>query len=178
MSTKLTTLIIVHITSIFIFPYLCHVKLNMYARLLCKNISELRLYVLRTSYWWDIRAIYRQYFEILDVNIVNRWFWYPTSNWFLKHTRLILKYSYTAAQHTYSVWHDIDVGKWILIWYVLWSKWSMLLTQINCPQTGVSMSKGPDISSMIHFCQSRGVYHAPGPLAFLGSLWPNHLKQT
>ena len=32
------------------------------------------------------------------------------------------------------------------------------------------MSKGPDISSMIHFCQSRGVYHAPGPLAFLGSL--------
>ena len=73
-STTLTTLIIVHITSIFIFPYLCHVKLNIYARLLCKNISELKLYVLRTSYWWDIRAIYRQYFEILDVNIVNRWF--------------------------------------------------------------------------------------------------------
>ena len=30
------------------------------------------------------------------------------------------------------------------------------------------MSKGPDILSMIHFCQSKGVYHAPGPLAFLG----------
>ena len=68
------------------------------------RIFLIKLYVLRTSYWWDIRAIYRQYFEILDVNIVNRWFWYPTSNWFLKHTRLIRKYSYTAAQHIYSVW--------------------------------------------------------------------------
>ena len=79
-STTLTTLIIVHITSIFIFPYLFHVKLNVYAGLLCKNISESKLYVLRTSYWWDIRAIYIHYFEIFDVNIVNRWLWYPTSN--------------------------------------------------------------------------------------------------
>ena len=67
MSTTLTTLIIVHITSIFIFPYLFHVKLNVYAGLLCKNISESKLYVLRTSYWWDIRAIYIQYFKIFDV---------------------------------------------------------------------------------------------------------------
>ena len=51
----------------------------------------------------------------------------------------------------------------------------MLLTQMNCLQTRVSMSKGPDIFSMIHFCQIRGVYHASGPLAFSGSLWPNHL---
>ena len=43
----------------------------------------------------------------------------------------------------------------------------MLLTQINCLQNKESMSKGPDILSMIHFCQSRGVYHATGPLALL-----------
>ena len=57
-STALTTLIIVHIISIFIFPHLSHVKLNMYAGLLCKNILESILYVLRTNYWWDIRTIY------------------------------------------------------------------------------------------------------------------------
>ena len=57
-STALTTLIIVHIISIFIFPHLSHVKLNMYAGLLCKNILESILYVLRTNYWCDIRTIY------------------------------------------------------------------------------------------------------------------------
>ena len=31
--------------------------------------------------------------------IVNRWLWYPTSNWFLKDSKRILKYSYIAAQH-------------------------------------------------------------------------------
>ena len=33
-----------------------------------------------------------------------------------------------------------------------------------------SVSEGPDIFSMFHCCLSRGVYHASGPLAFLGSL--------
>ena len=66
--TTLITLIIVHFTSIFILPIFTHVKLKIYARLLCMNNSELILYVLWISYWWDIRAIYRQYFEILDVN--------------------------------------------------------------------------------------------------------------
>ena len=60
-STTLITLSKKHITSIFIFPYQSHVKLNIYAGLLCKNISESILYVLRISYWWDIRAIYGQY---------------------------------------------------------------------------------------------------------------------
>ena len=83
--TTLITLIIVHITSIFIFPYVSYFnKLNIYAALLYKNISESILYVLRISYWWDIRAIYR-------------------CNRFLKHTRFILKYSYIASQHIYSV---------------------------------------------------------------------------
>ena len=108
--TTLITLIKVHITSISICPYLCYFKLNIYSGLLCTNISESILYVLRISYWWYIRAIYRQYFEILDVNIVYRWFWYPISNWFLKHTRFILKYSYIAALHIYSLEHDF----WIL----------------------------------------------------------------
>ena len=96
-STALTTLIIVHIISIFIFPHLSHVKLNMYAGLLCKNILESILYVLRTNYWWDIRTIYWQYLHPKFRNIVYRWLWYPTSNWFLKHTILIQKYFYTAA---------------------------------------------------------------------------------
>ena len=69
-STTLIALIIVHITLIFISPYLSHVKLNSYTGLQCKNISELILFVSRISYWWDIRAIYGQYFKILDVNIV------------------------------------------------------------------------------------------------------------
>ena len=108
--TTLITLIKVHITSISICPYLCYFKLNIYSGLLCTNISESILYVLRISYWWYIRAIYRQYFKILDVNIVYRWLWYPTSNWFLKHTRLILKYSYIAALHIYS----LELDFWIL----------------------------------------------------------------
>ena len=101
--TTLITLIIVHITSIFIFSYVSYFKLNIYAGLQYKNISESILNVLRISYWWDIRAIYGQYFKILDVNIVYRWLWCPTSIWFLKRTRLILKYSYIAALHIYSV---------------------------------------------------------------------------
>ena len=56
--TRLITLIIIQITSMFIFQHLSHVKLNIYARLLCKNISEYFLNVLRISYWCDIRAIY------------------------------------------------------------------------------------------------------------------------
>ena len=32
------------------------------------NIAESILYVLWFSYWWEIRAICGQYFEILDVN--------------------------------------------------------------------------------------------------------------
>ena len=72
-STTLITLIKVHIASIFIFSYICHVKLNIYAGLWCKNISEVIVYVLRISYWWDIRAIYRQNFKILYVIIVYRW---------------------------------------------------------------------------------------------------------
>ena len=47
----------------------------------------------------------------------------------------------------------------------------MLLTQIYCLQKRISMSKGPDIACMFHFCQSRGVYHASGPIAFVGSLF-------
>ena len=44
------------------FPiFKSQVQVNIYAGLLCKNISESILYVLRISYWWDIRAIYRQY---------------------------------------------------------------------------------------------------------------------
>ena len=101
--TTLITLIIVHITSIFIFPYVSYFKLNIYAVLLYKNISESILYVLRISYWWDIRAIYRQYLHLKFWNFVYRWLWCPTSNRFLKHTRFILKYSYIAAQHIYSV---------------------------------------------------------------------------
>ena len=72
-STTLIAFIIVHITLIFISPYLSHVKLNSYTGLRCKNISELILFVSRISYWCDIRAIYGQYFKILDVNIVYRW---------------------------------------------------------------------------------------------------------
>ena len=101
--TTLITLIIVHITSIFIFPYVSYFKLNIYAALLYKNISESILYVLRISYWWDIRAIYRQYLHIKFRNFVYRWLWCPTSNRFLKHTRFILKYSCIATQHIYSV---------------------------------------------------------------------------
>ena len=56
------------------------------------------------------------------------------------------------------------MGKWILMWYVLQSKLTMLLKQVSCLKKGGSMSKGPDIISLIHFCQSRGVYLAPGPL--------------
>ena len=63
-STTLITLIKVHLASLFIFSYLCHVKMIIYAGLRCMNISELILYVLRISYWWDIRAIYRQNFKI------------------------------------------------------------------------------------------------------------------
>ena len=72
-STTLITLIIVHFTLMSIFSHLSHFKLNIYAGLLCKNISESFLNVLRISNWLDIRAIYRQYFETLDVNIVCRW---------------------------------------------------------------------------------------------------------
>ena len=72
-STTLITLIIVHITLIFTFSYLSYVNLNIYAGLHCKNISESIQYVLRICNWWDIRAIYGQYFKILDVNIVHRW---------------------------------------------------------------------------------------------------------
>ena len=96
------TLIIVHITSIFIFPYVSYFKLNIYAGLQYKNISESILNVLRISYWWDIRAIYGQFLHLKFRNIVHRWLWCPTSYRFLKHTRLILKYSYNAAQHIYS----------------------------------------------------------------------------
>ena len=71
--TTLITLIIVHITSIFIFPYVSYFKLNIYAALLYKNISESILYVLRISYWWDIRAIYRQYLHLKFCNFVYRW---------------------------------------------------------------------------------------------------------
>ena len=99
-STTLITLILVHITAIFIFPNLSHVKLNIYAGLLCINISESILCVLSISYWWNIRAIYWQYFEIA---FVNRWLWYLTSKWFLKDSRRILKYSYITAQHINSV---------------------------------------------------------------------------
>ena len=56
--TTLITLIMVHITSMFISPHVSLVKLNIYARLICRNISESFLNVLRISYWWDIRAIY------------------------------------------------------------------------------------------------------------------------
>ena len=57
-STTLTTLIITHITAIYIFSHLSDVKMNLYAGLLCKNISESFLNLLRISYWWDIKAIY------------------------------------------------------------------------------------------------------------------------
>ena len=96
-SKILITLSIVHIPSIFISLHQSHVKLNIFCVLLCKNVPEFILCVLWISYWWDIRAIYWQYFEILNVNIVNRWLWYSNSNWYLKHTWLILRYSYIAA---------------------------------------------------------------------------------
>ena len=98
-STTLITLIIVHITSIFIFPHPSHVELNIHARLLCKNISESIMYVLSISYCWNIRAIYWQYWHLKFRNIVNRWLWYSTSNWSLKYLRRGVKYSYIAAQH-------------------------------------------------------------------------------
>ena len=101
--TALITLIIVHITSISIFPYVSYFEFNIYAALLYKNISEPILYFLRISYLWDFRAIYRQYLHIKFQNFVYRWLWYSTSSRFLKHTRFILKYSYNAAQHIFSV---------------------------------------------------------------------------
>ena len=67
-STTLITLSNVHITSIFIYPYQSHVKLKIYAVLLCKNISESILYVPLISYCSEIRAIYRQCLEMLNVN--------------------------------------------------------------------------------------------------------------
>ena len=96
-STILITLIIMHIRAIFILLHLSHVNLHIYAGLLCENISSSFLNLLSISYCWNIRAIYWQYFEILNVNIVNRWLWYSNSNWYLKHTWLILRYSYIAA---------------------------------------------------------------------------------
>ena len=75
-STTLITLSKKHITSIFIFPYQSHVKLNIYAGLLCKNISESILCVLLFSYWWEIRAIYRQCFEMFWLQSVSTiWYW-------------------------------------------------------------------------------------------------------
>ena len=38
--TTLITLVIVHITTIFIFPYLSSFKLNFYVGLLCKNFKD------------------------------------------------------------------------------------------------------------------------------------------
>ena len=67
-SKILITLSIVHIPSIFISLHQSHVKLNIFGVLLCKNVPEFILCVLWISYWWDIRAIYWQYFEILKVN--------------------------------------------------------------------------------------------------------------
>ena len=64
----LITLSIVHITWIFISTCQSHYKLNKDAVLLCKNISESILHVLWITYWWDFRAICRQYFEMLDGN--------------------------------------------------------------------------------------------------------------
>ena len=78
--TTLITLIIVHFTSMFIFPLLSNFNLNIYARQLCKTISESILNVLRISNWLEIRAIYWHYFKTLDINIVYRWLLYPTSN--------------------------------------------------------------------------------------------------
>ena len=67
-SNILITLSIVHIPSIFISLHQTHDKLNIFCVLLCKNVPEFILCVLWISYWWDIRAIYWQYFEILKVN--------------------------------------------------------------------------------------------------------------
>ena len=67
-SKILITLRKVHIPSIFISLHQRHVKLNIFVVLLCKNVQESILCVLWINYWWDIRAIYWQYFEILKVN--------------------------------------------------------------------------------------------------------------
>ena len=67
-SKILITLSIVHIPSIFISLHQSHVELNIFDVLLWKNVPEFILCVLWISYWWDIRAIYWQYFEILKVN--------------------------------------------------------------------------------------------------------------
>ena len=68
------------------------------------------------------------------------------------------------------------MGKWILMWYALQSKLSMLLKQVSCLKKGGSMSKGPDIISLIHFCQSRGVYLAPGPLTIFRVSVTHHIN--
>ena len=60
-STTLITLSNVHITSIFIYPYQSHVKLKIYAVLLCKNISESTLFLVgadRKEGFWLIWEAY------------------------------------------------------------------------------------------------------------------------